>query len=159
MPSESLESVYLLATLDTKGAEAAYLRQQLESHGVSVQVVDTGCLGSPAFPADIARQEVFDAAGSPLSQIVQAADRGRAVSVAALGATRLIADRHRRGLVAGVLGIGGSAGTTIGTSAMRALPLGVPKLMVSTLASGQVRHFVGATKTSSCSIPWSTFWG
>src|SRR5258706_1830549 len=70
-------------------------------------------------------------------------DRGEAVKAAALGAARLIADLHARGEVAGVLGLGGSAGTIIGTSAMRALPIGIPKLMVSTLASGPVRQFVG----------------
>src|SRR6516165_9530230 len=73
----------------------------------------------------------------------QAGDRGRAVEAAARGAARLVQELHARGQVDGVLGLGGSAGTTIGTAAMRALPFGVPKLMVSTLASGQVKPFVG----------------
>jgi uncharacterized protein (UPF0261 family) len=111
-------AVYLLATLDTKGTEAAFLRERLAELGIQVELVDTTCSG-------------------------RGGDRGQAVSAAAADATRLVADAHAAGNVDGVLGLGGSAGTTIGTAAMRALPLGVPKLMVSTLASGQVRPYVG----------------
>jgi uncharacterized protein (UPF0261 family) len=136
-------SVYLLATLDTKGKETAYLREQLCRHGVAVVVVDVGCLGQPAFCADIARDEVFCAAGADCRQVVARADRGQAVTLAAQGAAQLVARHFAAGHVSGVVAMGGSAGTTIGTAAMRALPLGVPKIMVSTLASGQVRHYVG----------------
>lgn len=136
-------SIYLLATLDTKGHEAAFIRDVLAAAGASCQVVDTGCTGLPQTAADINREEVFRAAGSSLAELQTAGDRGRAVTAAAAGAAALLADLHRQGQVAGVLSIGGSAGTTIGTAAMRALPLGIPKLMVSTLASGQVRHYVG----------------
>lgn len=136
-------SVYLLATLDTKGQEAAYVRGRLAAAGVETQLVDCGCLGAPAIPADISRDEVFAASGASLAELVAASDRGRAVSAAATGAAKIIAQLHAEGSVSGVLALGGSAGTTIGTAAMRALPLGVPKLMVSTLASGQVRHYVG----------------
>lgn len=136
-------SVYLLATLDTKGQEAALVRGVLAAAGVETKIVDAGCLGSPAIPADISREELFAAAGVSLAALVAANDRGRAVTTAAEGAARLIARLHAEGKVSGVLAIGGSAGTAIGTAAMRALPLGVPKLMVSTLASGQVRHYVG----------------
>lgn len=135
--------VYLLATLDTKGTEAAFVRETLQALGVAVVVVDVGCLGEPASPADISRAEVFAAAGTTLSAVQQARDRGQAVTLAAAGAAQLVAQAHAAGRVQGVLGLGGSAGTTIGTAAMRSLPIGVPKLMVSTLASGQVRHFVG----------------
>lgn len=93
--------------------------------------------------ADVTREQVFAAAGDSLADALAANDRGRAVASAAAGAARLIELLHQRGQVSGVIAIGGSAGTTIGTAAMRALPLGVPKLMVSTLASGQVRHYVG----------------
>jgi uncharacterized protein (UPF0261 family) len=92
--------------------------------------------------ADISRDEVFRAAGTSLEELRRRGDRGEAVTRAARGAAQLVADRHAQGQVAGVLSLGGSAGTTIGTAAMRALPLGVPKLMVSTLASGDVRHYV-----------------
>lgn len=135
--------VYLLATLDTKGAEADFLRQQLQAAGVGVILVDTGCLGSTAVQADIASDQVFAAADRSRTELRNLRDRGVAVAQAALGATRLVQQAHAAGQLQGVIAIGGSAGTTIGTAAMRALPLGVPKLMVSTLASGQVRPYVG----------------
>src|SRR5205823_14586087 len=81
--------------------------------------------------------------GTSLAAVQAAGDRGGAIAAAAAGVTKLVLDLHRQGKVEGVFGLGGSAGTTIGTAAMRALPFGIPKLMVSTLASGQVRPFVG----------------
>src|SRR5207302_8515285 len=87
--------------------------------------------------------EVYAAAGTSLAEVKQAGDRGRAIEAAARGAARIALDLFGRGQVDGVLGLGGSAGTTIGSAAMRALPFGVPKVMVSTLASGQVKQYVG----------------
>ncbi|MBP3960283.1 Tm-1-like ATP-binding domain-containing protein [Gemmata sp. G18] len=136
-------SVLLVGTLDTKGAEFAYVRDRLQRAGVSVLVADAGVLAPPAFVPDISREAVFTAAGTNHAQVKTAADRGRAVELAAKGVAKLAADLHKRGELSGVLGLGGSAGTTIATAAMRALPVGVPKLMVSTLASGQVQHYVG----------------
>ena len=138
-----MKTVYILATLDTKGPEAAFVRDQLAAMKVAAKLVDTGCMGVPAVAADIPREEVFKAAGTTLEALRAKNDRGEAVKVASQGATRLIVCLQAKGEVAGVLGLGGSAGTSIGTSAMRALPIGVPKLMVSTLASGTVRQFVG----------------
>jgi uncharacterized protein (UPF0261 family) len=136
-------SVYLLATLDTKGCEAAFLRDRLHACGATVTLVDTGALGTPACAADVSREELFRAGGGELSQVVAQKDRGHAIFLAATGAARLVRQHYDAGRVSGVLAIGGSAGSTIGSAAMRALPLGVPKLLVSTLASGQVRHYVG----------------
>jgi uncharacterized protein (UPF0261 family) len=135
--------VFLLATLDTKGREAAFLRDELARRGVQTILLDAGCLGLPAVPADVPRADVFAAAGTSLEAQQKLGDRGQAVAAAARGAAKIVAQAFARGEVQGVLAIGGSAGTTIGTAAMRALPLGVPKLMVSTLASGQVRQYVG----------------
>jgi uncharacterized protein (UPF0261 family) len=136
-------SVYLLATLDTKGAEAQFVKERLLAHGVPVILVDTGCLGEPRATPDVPRSEVFAAAGNSLEAIQARKDRGQAVAAASQGAARLAAAWHAQGRLSGILGLGGSAGTAIATAAMRALPLGIPKLMVSTLASGQVRHYVG----------------
>jgi uncharacterized protein (UPF0261 family) len=138
-----MKTVYVLATLDTKGVEAAFVRDELGALGVPAKIVDTGCQGAPAVPADIPRQEIFRLAGTTLAAMREKNDRGEAVKAAAKGATALLLDLHGRGEVGGVLGLGGSAGTIIGSSAMRALPVGVPKVMVSTLASGTVRQFVG----------------
>jgi uncharacterized protein (UPF0261 family) len=135
--------VYLLATLDTKGLEAAYLRDLLREFGVDVQVVDVGCLGEPQFRADVPREEIFAAAGTSLARLKEQNDRGAAVSAAAIGVAAFIRKRHEDRTISGIIGMGGSAGTTIATAAMRMLPIGIPKLMISTLASGNVRPYVG----------------
>ena len=119
------------------------VRDRLCALGVEVVVVDTGCLGEPAYAGDVTREQVFAAAGTSLEALRQQRDRGAAVTQAAAGAAALVRAAFGQGRLDGVLALGGSAGTTIGTSAMRTLPLGVPKLMVSTLGSGQVRHYVG----------------
>jgi uncharacterized protein (UPF0261 family) len=135
--------ILLIATLDTKGVECAFIRDRMREAGVDVLVLDAGVLRPPAFPPDVPREQVFAAAGEDLNAIRAAGDRGRAMEAAARGAARIALDLHRQGRVDAVLGLGGSAGTAIGTAAMRALPCGVPKLMVSTMASGQVRPYVG----------------
>ncbi|MCA9161367.1 MAG: Tm-1-like ATP-binding domain-containing protein [Planctomycetales bacterium] len=136
-------SIYLIATLDTKGHEAHFLRQRLSELSLSVTVVDVGCMGTPTFSADITREQVFAASEVSLDQLRDRADRGQAIAAAASGVASLLRSEFESQRVAGVIAIGGSAGTTIGTAAMRALPIGLPKLMVSTLASGQVRPYVG----------------
>jgi uncharacterized protein (UPF0261 family) len=136
-------SVLLIGTLDTKGTEVAYLRELLEAAGVSVRVVDAGVLGSPPFEPGITRAEVFRAAGTTLEAVQAANDRGQAVALAAKGVAKIAAELHQQGQLSGILSLGGSAGTTIGSAAMRSVPVGVPKLMVSTLASGQVQPYVG----------------
>jgi uncharacterized protein (UPF0261 family) len=135
--------VFLLATLDTKGREAAYLGDLMVGYGVRVAKVDVGCLAPPTVPADVRREEVFSAGGFDVKQLASDGDRGQAVSAAARAAAVWMRRAHSEGRVAGIIALGGSAGTTIGAAAMRVLPVGVPKVMVSTLASGQVRHYVG----------------
>jgi uncharacterized protein (UPF0261 family) len=136
-------SVLLIGTLDTKGVEFAFVRDRLRAAGAPVLVADAGVLGPPAFVPDVTREELFALAGASAEHLRAAADRGRAVELAAVGAAKLAAKLHKEGKLSGVMGLGGSAGTTIATAAMRALPVGVPKLVVSTLASGQVGPFVG----------------
>ena len=136
-------SVYLIGTLDTKGREIAFVRDLLSGYGIETQVMDGGSLHPPAIDPDISREAVFHAAGTTIEAVQLRGDRGAAVTHAATGVANLIRDLHAQGKVQGVLGLGGSAGTTIATAAMRALPIGVPKLMVSTLASGQTRPYVG----------------
>ena len=122
-------TVFLLATLDTKGPETQLLRERLQALGIQVCLVDVGCLGTPTVAADISREEVFAAAGTTHHELVVANDRGAAVTAAARGAAQIVKNAHHRNPVQGVLALGGSAGTTIGTAAMRVLPLGIPKLM------------------------------
>jgi uncharacterized protein (UPF0261 family) len=129
--------------LDTKGVEVAFVCELLREGGVECLVVDAGVQGTPTYRGDVTREEVFAAAGTTLAAVRSAGDRGRAVTAAARGAAAICRRLHAEGRVGGVLGLGGSAGTTIATAAMRELPVGVPKLMVSTMASGQVRPYVG----------------
>lgn len=135
--------VALVGTFDTKGTEFQYVRDVLRGLGIATLAIDAGVNDPTAIVPDVGRDAVFAEAESSLAQIRQANDRGRAVEAAASGAAKAVARLYRAGQVDGVLGLGGSAGTMIGTAAMRALPFGVPKVMVSTLASGQVRHYVG----------------
>lgn len=135
-------SVLLVGTLDTKAAEVAFVRDRLLAAGVPVRVADAGTF-EPPYPADISAAELFAAAGAKLDKVRRRNDRGQAVALAANGAAKLTERLHASGELSGVMGLGGSAGTTIATAAMRAVPVGVPKLMVSTLASGDVRPYVG----------------
>lgn len=134
-------SVLLVGTLDTKGVELQFVRELLTEAGVSTLVLDAGVMGPPAFAPDISQERVFAAAGTSLEAMQRAGDRGKAVEAAARGAIGCA--QQIAGDVAGILSLGGSAGTTIGTAVMRSFPFGIPKLMVSTLASGQVRPYVG----------------
>lgn len=135
-------AVYLLGTLDTKGEEVDLTRRLLRQLGIEVVVVDTGCLGEPTVDCDISREKVFSAAQTSLESVRSQQDRGQAVTAAAQGAAELIALAWQNKQLSGIVALGGSAGTTIGTTAMRRLPLGVPKLMISTMAAGQTRPYV-----------------
>ncbi|MFO0852498.1 MAG: Tm-1-like ATP-binding domain-containing protein [Gemmataceae bacterium] len=136
-------SVLLIGTLDTKGAEVGFVRDRLRAAGVAVLVADAGVAGPPTEPADIPRAEFFAAGGFDVDALASAADRGKAVAAAAEAAGKLAARLHKEGRLTGVFGLGGSAGSTITAGALRAVPIGVPKVLVSTLASGDVRPFVG----------------
>lgn len=138
-----MATVVVLGALDTKGEEVRFLTRQIEDRGHRTLVVDVGVLGEPAFPPFITRDEVAAAAGVSLATLVSDADRGRAVTAMSRGATVVAQRMLERGQLDAVIAMGGGAGTSIGTAAMRALPLGIPKVMVSTLASGDVRGFVG----------------
>jgi uncharacterized protein (UPF0261 family) len=139
-----MATVVLLGTLDTKGREYEYLRTRLREDGVEVVLVDTGVLGEPLARPDVTREEVAHAAGAELASLADAGDRGAAVEAMARGAAEIVQDLHSRGRLDAVLALGGSGGTAIATHAMRQLPVGVPKLVVSTMASGDTRPYVGA---------------
>ena len=136
--------VAILGTLDTKGEEFAFLKQRIETQGVSTLVIDAGILGSPSFSPDIRAAEVAEAGGADLARLVEERDRGRAVTVMSEGAAAIVARLYDEGRIDGIVSMGGGGGTAVGTAAMRALPVGVPKLMISTLASGDVSAYVGA---------------
>lgn len=140
-----MPTVVLLGTLDTKGAEYDYVRARLREHGVEVVLVDGGILGTPLVQPDITREQVAQAAGADLRALAAAGDRGRAVETMGRGAAVVAPRLHAQGRLDGIMGLGGSGNSVLATYAMRQLPVGLPKLMVSTLASGDTRPYVGTT--------------
>jgi uncharacterized protein (UPF0261 family) len=136
--------VALLGTLDTKGTEYAFLRDRLRSEGLEVLVIDAGVHEPVGIRPDVDRTEVARAAGADAAELAARGDRGAAVEAMGAGAEAVVVRLHGEGRIDGVLALGGSGGSSIATRAMRALPVGVPKLMVSTLASGDTRPYVGA---------------
>ena len=137
--------IAVLATLDTKGQEAEYLRQQLKALGSRALVVDMGVIGTPAARADLTRAQVARAGGTSLTALRKSATREAAQPVMAAGATRLLRTRLDAGTLHAVIGLGGLQGTATGTMVMRALPYGLPKVMVSTVASGDTSPYVGVS--------------
>jgi uncharacterized protein (UPF0261 family) len=139
------KTIALIGALDTKGEEFAFVQAALLRRGHNTLVINTGVVGEPALPPDIAATEVATAGGTELSVLRQQADRGKAIEVLAKGAAIVVRQLQEAGKIDGILGMGGSAGTAVGTAAMRALPVGFPKLMVSTLASGDTAPYVGVS--------------
>jgi uncharacterized protein (UPF0261 family) len=135
-------TVVLIGTLDTKGEEYAFLRTRLEAAGLSVVLVDVGTGGPPRTTPDVAREEVAAAAGIDLAVLTSAGDRGRAVEAMCAAAPVAVRRLFDEGRCQGVLAAGGSGNTAIATAAMRRLPIGVPKVMVSTMASGDTSGYV-----------------
>jgi uncharacterized protein (UPF0261 family) len=131
-----------VGTLDTKGEEYAFLRARLEHAGLRVVLVDVGTLGPPRTPPDVAREEVAAAAGIDLAALTAAGDRGAAVEAMCAAAPIVVRRLFDEGRCQAVLAAGGSGNTAIATAAMRALPVGVPKVMVSTMASGDTSGYV-----------------
>ena len=137
------KTVVILATLDTKGEEAEYLRGQIESLGGQAQLIDMGVLGESSITSDVSREEVAAAGGVELAVLLEAPNRETAAPIMAAGATKILLDLVRNNQAHAVLGIGGTQGTSSCTQVMQSLPYGFPKLMVSTAASGDTSSFVG----------------
>lgn len=138
------QPVVLVASLDTKGEEFRFVRDLIHARGLETIVVDFGVLGEPAFPPDVSNDDVARAAGSSIDELREKEDKTFAMRTMQKGLARVVADLHEQGRLGGVLGMAGSGGTSIATAAMRELPVGVPKVMVSTVASGDVANYVGA---------------
>ena len=136
------KTVCIVGTMDTKGLEFSFIKTQIESTGTSTYVINTGILGEPQLTPDVSADEVAQAGGSSLQALRDEGDRGNSVAVMAQGAATLVAEKQAAGEIDGIISLGGSAGTTIGTTAMQAVPVGVPKIMVSTLASGDTSPYV-----------------
>ena len=141
------KTIAIIGTLDTKGPEVAFLRDFVQARGHRPCVIDPGVLGTPAIPADITRQQVAQAGGADLADLIAAGDKGRAIQAMIDGTRAVVTRLYAEGKLDAALAVGGGQGTAIGTAAMQALPVGVPKVMVSTIASGQrtFEPYVGTT--------------
>ena len=127
--------VVILGSLDTKGLEIAFLRERVRAEGGAPLVVDTGVLPEPTISPDISRHDVAHAAGSSIEALIQQGDKTHALVTMAQGASVILGKLLQEGQLGGLLSIGGSRGTALSTQVMQSLPVGVPKLMVSTMAS------------------------
>lgn len=136
-------TVLLVGTLDTKGHEYAYLRACLRERGVEAVLVDAGILGEPLTEPDVTRQEVAAAAGADVAALAAAGDRAVAIAAMSRGAARIARDLHAAGGFDAIGALGGTGGTTLAAHAMQRLPVGVPKLIVSTTASGDTSRYFG----------------
>jgi uncharacterized protein (UPF0261 family) len=134
--------VVIVGTLDTKGEEIGFARDVVEAQGIDVHLVDTGVMGDPEIEPDTTAAAVAEAGGSDLETLRDSGDRGRAVEVMGDGAAAIATQLHEDGELDAILGLGGSGNTSMATAAMRALPVGVPKFMVSTVASGDTEPYV-----------------
>jgi len=138
-----MATIAVLGTMDTKGEEHAFVADQIRQRGHRVLVIDTGTLEPPKLKPDITREQVAAASSIDLSKVVAKRDRGEAVDAMSRGAPALLLKLAQENKIDGVISLGGGGGTAIGTAAMRALPIGFPKVMVTTLASGNTSQYVG----------------
>ncbi len=130
-------SIVIIGTLDTKGVEVAYLRDHVTRLGQTALILDPGTAGVPAIRADYTREQVALAGGGSLATLIAAGDKAQSQNIMTTGLINLVSRLYAEGKIGGVLAVGGAQGTAMATAAMRALPVGVPKVMVSTIACGK----------------------
>lgn len=138
-----MKTIAILATLDTKAAEADFMRQEIESLGGKVLLIDLGVVGDSPIKADISREEIMEAGGSSLAKLLDDPSREKASPVIIAGATRIVLKLQKSGRIHAVLTLGGTQGTSTCAPVLQALPFGFPKVMLSTAASGDTSPFVG----------------
>jgi len=138
------KNVVIVGALDTKGQDFAFIKALIEKEGLQTLVVDFGVMGQSAFTPEIGRDEVARRGGGDLAALATGAHKDEAMKVMAAGLEAVVRDLHAQGRLDGIIGMGGSGGTSIATRAMRALPVGVPKVMVSTVGGGDVSAYAGS---------------
>ena len=136
-------TVVMAGALDTKGTDFAFVKELIEGAGLATLVVDFGVMGEPAFAAEVSRQEVCAAGGGDLAHLASGSRKDEAMATMARGLAAVVSRLHGEGRLDGIIGMGGSGGTSLVTTAMRELPVGVPKVMVSTVGGGDVSAFAG----------------
>ena len=139
-------TIAVLGTFDTKGPEHAFIADLIRGAGYATLLIDAGSLNAATIPADVSSATVAAAAGEPdYHDLLARHDRGASVAFMGRAAARHVAELARSGKIHGIISLGGGGGTAIGTAAMRALPIGFPKVMVSTLASGNTAAYLGTS--------------
>lgn len=138
------KTVVVVGSLDTKGQEFAFVKALILAQGLKTLVVDFGVQGAPAFEPEVGRAEVAAAGGGDLAYLASGQHKDEAMRVMAAGLAQVVRRLYDEGRLDGILGMGGSGGTSIATTAMRTLPVGVPKVMVSTVGGGDVSAYTGA---------------
>jgi uncharacterized protein (UPF0261 family) len=139
------KTIAVIGALDTKGQEFAFLKAEIEKRGCRTLMINVGVLGMPSFQPEVSAEEVAAAGGVNLADLVARHDRGQAMEVMNRGAAVVVKKLYEKGKFEGIISMGGGGGTGMAASAMRALPVGVPKLLVSTVASGDTSPYVGTT--------------
>ncbi|MGA8206009.1 MAG: Tm-1-like ATP-binding domain-containing protein [Woeseiaceae bacterium] len=137
------KTIALVGSFDTKGKEFEYVREILESHGVSVLTVDFGIIGEPYFNPDVSRESVIESGGGDIGKFKSGKHKDEAMKAVTRGVENVVTRLFAAGEIDGIMGMGGSGGTSVVTAAMRALPVGVPKVMVSTVGGGDVSAYAG----------------
>ena len=137
------KNILLVGALDTKGAEYAFVKQLIEQAGINTLTIDFGVMGEAAFAPDISRQQVASAANASMATLADGNHKDDAMRLMGIGLAKIVQQLYAEGKVDGILAMGGSGGTSIATTAMRALPVGVPKVMVSTIPGGNIAPYAG----------------
>ncbi|MBI3871216.1 MAG: Tm-1-like ATP-binding domain-containing protein [Verrucomicrobia bacterium] len=138
-----MATIGILGTMDTKGEEHGYVAERVRERGHRALIIDVGTLGPPTLAPDVTREQVLETIGVRLADLAARKDRGESVAAMAKAAPEFLKRCVAEKRMDGVISLGGGGGTAIGTAAMRALPIGFPKVMVSTLAGGNVAPYVG----------------
>lgn len=137
------KAIVIIGTLDTKGEEILFIRNIMREHYINSIVIDSGILGTPFFNSDITREQVVKKVGSCLIKLLKSNNKGLAIKTMAAGSRAIINELYNNKKIDGIIAVGGGQGTFIGTFSMRDLPLGFPKVMVTTIGSSNMRPFIG----------------
>jgi len=138
-----MKTIAILATLDTKAAEADFMRSEIEALGGEAMLIDIGVIGEPGVVADVSREEIIEAGGGSLAELLEDPSRAKASPFVIAGATKTMLKLQESGAIDAVVTLGGTQGTSTCAPVLQALPYGFPKVMLSTAASGDTSPFVG----------------
>ncbi len=153
------KTIVIVGTLDTKGDEVKYIKELIEKRGHKTIIIDAGILGEAPFPPDITREQVAEAARADLKEMAALGEEGKAIAAMAEGTSSIVQELYSSGRLDGIIALGGSMGTSLGIAAMRTLPLGMPKLMLSTVALTAIMSAQAVSKDLTAMPTVADLWG